>query len=163
MNMEKELKQLIERLAGKFPERESAILPALCYLRSRDGYVSKEGMKSVAVILNMPEARVFSVASFYSMLNLAPEGKYIIQICANVVCTLLAENPMFEYISDSLGIRAGEITSDGLFSMKEVECIGACGYAPAMMINEDRYENLTFEKVNGIIDAIRDREARGAE
>ena len=161
--MNDKLKNLIERLAGRFPERESAILPALCYLQNRDGYVSEEGMKSIAVILNMSEARVFSAASFYSMLNLAPEGKYIIQICTNVVCALLTENPLLEYISDSLGIRAGEITSDGLFSMKAVECIGACGYAPAMMINEDRYENLTFEKVNGIIDAIRDRDARGAE
>ena len=153
--MNEELKQLIKRLAKRFPEKESALLPALCYLQDRDGYVSKEGMRSIAVILNVSEARVFSAASFYSMLNLEPEGKYIIQICTNVVCTLLTENPLLGYISNSLGIRKGEMTPDGLFSIKEVECLGACGYAPAMQINADRYENLTFERVDEIIDSIR--------
>ena len=153
--MNDDLKNIIEELAERFPEKESALLPALCYLQNRDGYVSEEGMRSIAVILNMPEARVFSAASFYSMLNFEPEGRYIIQICTNVVCTLLTENPLLEYISNSLGIREGEITPDGLFSIKEVECIGACGYAPAMQINTDRYENLTFERVDEIIDSIR--------
>lgn len=161
--MNDELKQLIERLAERFPKNESALLPALCYLQNRDGYVSGDGMRSIAVILNVPEARVFSAASFYSMLNLEPEGKYIIQICTNVVCTLLTEKPLLEYISNSLGIREGEITPDGLFSIKEVECIGACGYAPAMMINADRYENLTFERFDEIIDLIRKGEGRGRE
>ncbi|GBE41245.1 MAG TPA: NAD(P)H-dependent oxidoreductase subunit E [Nitrospirae bacterium] len=156
--MKEELKDIINRLAERFPEKESALLPALCYLQNRDGYVSEEGMKSVAVILDLPEARVFSTASFYSMLNLKPEGKYIIQICTNVVCTLLTENPLLEYISNSLGIREGEVTPDGLFSIKEVECLGACGYAPAMHINEERYENLTFESVDEIIGSIRKSE-----
>jgi len=147
----------------RFPERGSALLPALCYLRDRDGYVSKEGMMSIAVILDLPDARVFSVASFYSMLNLEPEGKYIIQICTNLVCTLLTENPLLEYISNSLGIREGEVTPDGLFSIREVECLGACGYAPAMQINEERYENLTFEKVDEIIGSIRSSEGQGGK
>ena len=160
--MKDDLKNIINRLAERFPERESVILPALCYLQNTYGYVSEEGMRSIAVTLRVSEARIFSAASFYSMLNLEPEGKYIIQICTNVVCSLLTENPLLEYISTSLGIRAGEVTLDGLFSIKEVECIGACGYAPAMMINEDRYENLTFEKVDVIIDSIRNREEKDA-
>lgn len=156
--MEKELKRLIERLAKRFLEKESVILPALCYLQNTYGYVSEEGMRSIAVTLNVPESRIFSAASFYSMLNLEPEGKYIIQICTNVVCTLLTENPLLEYISNSLGIRGDEITPDGLFSIKEVECIGACGYAPAIQINSERYENLTFAEVDRIIDSIRKSE-----
>ncbi len=159
--MEKKLKDTISRLSKRFPEKESALLPALCYLQNTYGSVSKEGMSTIAAILNVSEARVFSAASFYSMLNLKPEGKYIIQICANVVCTLLTENPLLEHISNSLGIRAGEITPDGLFSIKEVECIGACGNAPAMMINADRYENLTFEKVDEILESIRKIEVKG--
>jgi NADH-quinone oxidoreductase E subunit len=160
--MDKQLRDTIYRLAERFPEKSSALLPALCYLQNSDGYVSKEGMRSIAVILDLPEARVFSTASFYSMLNLEPEGKYIVQICTNVVCTLLTENPLLEYISNSLGIRAGEVTSDGLFSIKQVECLGACGYAPAIQINAERYENLTFEKVDEILDSIRKREGRSA-
>jgi NADH-quinone oxidoreductase subunit E len=159
--MNDELKKLIERLAERFPEKESALLPTLCYLQDTYGYVSKEGMRSITIILNVSEARVFSTASFYSMLNFEPEGEYIIQICANVVCTLLTENPLLEHISNSLGICAGEITPDGLFSIKEVECIGACGNAPAMMINADLHENLTFEKVDEILESIRMIEAKG--
>jgi len=153
--MENELKKLIERLAERFPDKESALLPALCYLQNTYGCVSKEGMSTIAATLNVSEARVFSAASFYSMLNLKPEGKYIIQICTNVVCTLLTENPLLEYIYSSLGIREGEVTPDGLFSIKEVECIGACGNAPAMMINADRYENITFARVDGVLESIR--------
>ena len=80
-----------------------------------------------------------------------------------MVCTLLTENPLFEYISNSLGIRVGEVTPDGLFSIKEVECLGACGYAPAIQINADRYENLSLEKIDGIINSIRNREGKDAE
>ena len=161
--MDKTLKDIIFRLSDRFPEKESAILPALCYLQNTHGYVSEEGMRTIAVALHVSEARIFGTASFYSMLNLEPEGKYIIQICTNVVCTLLTENPLFEYISNSLGIRVGEVTPDGLFSIKEVECLGACGYAPAIQINADRYENLSLEKIDGIINSIRNREGKDAE
>ncbi len=160
--MKDNLKNLIERLADRFTEKESALLPALCYLQNTYGSVSKEGMSMIADILDLSEARVFSAASFYSMLNLKPEGEYIIQVCTNVVCTLLTENPLLEYIYSSLGIREGEITPDGLFSIKEVECIGACGNAPAMMINSDRYEKLTFARVDEIIESIRIEEAEDA-
>ena len=149
--MKDDLKNIINKLSDRLPGKESTILPALCYLQNTDGYVSKEGMSSIAAILNVSEAKVFSTASFYSMLNLEPEGKYNIQICTNVVCALLIENPLLEYISDSLGIRPGEVSADGLFSIQKVECLGACGYAPAMDINNDRYENLTFEMVDEII------------
>ena len=160
---DRELRDIINRLAERFPEKESVILPALCYLQNRDGYVSTGGMRSIAVIINVPEARVFSTASFYSMINLEPEGKYIIQICTNVVCTLLTENPLLAYVSNSLGISEGEATPDGLFSIKEVECLGACGYAPAMQINAERYENLTYERVDEIIASIIKSESRGGE
>lgn len=152
--MHDDLKNVIERLAERFPHKESAILPALTSLQDSDGYVSEEGMRTVSAALKVPEAMVFSTASFYSMLNLRPEGKYIIRICTNVVCTLLTGNPLFEYISDSLGIREWEVTPDGLFSIQGVECLGACGSAPAMMINSDRYENVTYEMVDEILDSI---------
>lgn len=153
--MNEDLKNMIEKLATRFPEKESVILPALCYLQNTEGYVSKEGMRSIAHILNVPEARVFSAASFYSMLNLKPEGKYIIRICTNVVCTLLVDDPLLEYISNSLGVREGEVTPDGLFSIEGVECLGACGKAPAMLVNSELYENVTYEMVDGLIDSIR--------
>ena len=115
-------------------------------------------MEDLSEILNLPEARIFSTASFYSMLNLKPGGKYHIQVCTNVSCSLIEKETLFDYISKKLGIREGESTPDGLFSLEAVECLGACGYAPAMMINADHYENLDFNKADEIIDSIREYE-----
>lgn len=153
--MNEELKNIIEKLSERFPEKGSAVLPALCYLQNTEGYVSREGMETIAAVLGLPEAKVFSTAGFYSMLNLEPEGKYIIRICTNVVCTLLTENPLLEYVSQSLGIREGEVTPDGLFSIQTVECLGSCGSAPAMQINSEHYENVNYKMVDEIIDSIR--------
>jgi NADH-quinone oxidoreductase subunit E len=156
--MDKEFRETVIRLMERFPEKESALLPALCMLQDRKGHVSEEGMRSVAAIFKVPEARVFSVASYYSMLRLRPEGKYIIQICSNIVCTILNEHPLFDHISGALGITDGETTPDGLFSIIEVECLGACGYAPTMLINSERYENVTPDMVDEVISSIRKRE-----
>ena len=151
------LKETIYRLMERFPEKESALLPVLSFIQKENGHISEDNMKYVAGIFNVPQAKVFSTASYYSLLSFRPLGKYNIQVCTNVVCSLLDSSPLIDYISKVLNIKEGETTPDGLFSLTAVECLAACAYAPAMLINMERYENLTNEKVDEIIDSIREK------
>ena len=148
----------IRRLMVKFPCSDSALMPSLCLIQKENGYVSEEDMQGLARLFGLSEARIFSVASFYTMLSMKPRGRYHIQVCTNVSCTILESETLFDYLSGRLGIREGETTPDGLFSIEAVECLGACGYAVAMMINMDHYENLDFEKAFALIESIREKE-----
>ena len=153
--IDKDMKETIEGLMKKFPCRDSAVLPSLSFIQKTKGHISEEDMRELSGILQFSEARIFSAASFYSMLRLKPKARYHIQVCTNVSCSLLETESLFEYISRKLGIGDGETTPDDLFSLESVECLGSCGYAPAMMINTDHYENLSFERVDEIIELIR--------
>lgn len=153
------MRQTIEGIVKKLPCRDSAVVPSLSYIQKVNGYISESDMEDLAVILQFPRARIFSAASFYSMLKLIPKAKYHIQVCTNVSCSLLETEPLIEYISDRLGIGEGESSPEGLFSLESVECLGSCGYAPAMMINTEHYENMSFEKADEIINAIKEKEA----
>lgn len=152
--IEKELRDNIESVMKTLPCMDSAILPALQLIQERHGYISEDDMEELSRILNFSEARIFSTASFYSMLKLKPKGKYHIQVCTNVACSLPGKESLYDYISEKLGIGDGEHTPDNLFSLESVECLGSCGYAPAMIINSDHYESLDFTKVDEIINAI---------
>ncbi len=151
-------RKAIEGFMRIYPCKDSAVLPSLEMVRKQNGHVSERDMEDLARILNFPEARIFSVASFYSMLNLKPRGKHHIQVCTNVACSLLQADSLFEYISNKLGIRDGQTTDDGLFSLEPVECIASCGSAPAIMINEDRYENIDCENIDALIRSFREKE-----
>ena len=152
------MRQTIEGIIKKLPCRDSAVVPSLSYIQKVKGHISESDMEDLAVILQFPEARIFSVASFYSMLKLRPKARYHIQVCTNVSCSLLETETLFDHISGKLGIGDGETTPDGLLSLESVECLGSCGYAPAMMINTEHYENLSFNKADEIIDAIKEKE-----
>ncbi|MBI5664353.1 MAG: NAD(P)H-dependent oxidoreductase subunit E [Nitrospirae bacterium] len=149
------MKQTILGLMKKFPCTDSAILPSLCFIQKEKGHISEDDMKELSGILQFSEARIYSAASFYSMLRLKPRARYHIQVCANVSCSLLETESLLDYISGKLGIGEGEMTPDGLFSLEPVECLGSCGYAPAMMINTEHYENMSFEKADEVIEMIR--------
>lgn len=155
------LKQEIERLMIKFPCIDSAILPSLTLIQERKGFVSQSDMEELARMLKFSEARIFSVASFYTMLKLKPQGKYHLQVCTNVSCSLVKEKTMMEHLSQRLGISDGGTTGDGLFSLEAVECLGSCGYAPAIMINAEHYENLDFDRVDQILESLREKEKAG--
>jgi NADH-quinone oxidoreductase E subunit len=159
--MTEEVKETINRLIGRFPKKESALLPVLTLLQKRNGYISENDLKNISGILDVPEARVFSAASFYTMLRLKPAGKYHIQVCTNVVCALLGSDQLFDYLSKKLSVHEGEITPDGLFSITAVECLASCGNAPVMQINMEYHENLDTGKVDEIIDSIKRREGVG--
>jgi NADH-quinone oxidoreductase subunit E len=152
--------QLVEfnRLVVRYPEgkQKSALLPVLHLAQdSFDGWLSSETMDYVAELLNITPIEVYEVATFYSMYNTKPVGKYMFEVCQTGPCMLRGSDDIIAYIEKTLSIKPGETTSDGLFTLKTVECLGACGYAPMMQLGKHYREHLTKEKVDTIIDECR--------
>jgi len=145
------LDKIIERLGGK----ESALIPALHLAKEEFGYITHEVAEFLADLLGLSPARVYSVATFYSMIPKAPVGKYHIQVCWNLSCSLLGADHLISYLENKLGIKVGETTRDGLFTLSGVECLAACGTAPVMHVNEDLYENLSEQRVDEILQGLR--------
>lgn len=156
MNARREsIDKKIEELLKKYPKKDAALLPLLHILQEEEGLIARESMEKVAQILNIPTSRVQGVATFYTMYNKEKVGRYFIQVCANIVCHILDARKIVEHIENKLGIRVGETTSDGKFSLITVECLGSCGTAPMMQINNDYYENLDASKVDKILDSLK--------
>jgi len=156
--------QLVEfkRLVARYPDgkQKSALLPVLHLAQNTfGGWLSAESMDYVAGLLNLIPIEVYEVATFYSMFNLKPVGKYMFEVCQTGPCMLNGSDEIISYIGNKLGIKPGETTSDGLFTLKTVECLGACGYAPMMQLGEKYKEHLTKEKVDSIIEECRNNTA----
>ncbi len=145
----------IDELLKKYPRKDAALLPLLHLLQNEEGWVSKEAMEKAAQILEIPTSRVKGVATFYTMYNRKKVGKYFIQVCTNIACHILDAQKIVSHIENKLGIRVGETTPDGKFSFITVECLGSCGTAPMMQINDDYYENLDTAKVDEILDSLK--------
>jgi len=153
-------KQLTEfnRLVARYPEgkQKSALLPVLHLAQeSFGGWLSAESMDYVAVLLKIEPIEVYEVATFYSMYNLQPIGKYMFEVCQTGPCMLRGSDDIIAYIGEKLNIKPGQTTEDGLFTLKTVECLGACGYAPMMQLGKHYREHLTKEKVDTIIEECR--------
>ena len=150
--------QEVNRIISFYPEgkQKSAVLPVL-HLAQQEfgGWLSVETMDYVASLLNFEPIEVYEVATFYSMYNLKPVGKYIFEVCQTGPCMLNGSDGIIKYIGEQLGIKPGENTADGLFTLKTVECLGACGYAPMMQLGKNYREHLTKEKVDSIIEQCR--------
>ena len=147
-------KQELDRIFGRYATKQAALLPSL-YLAQREfGYVSVEAMEYVAGILGVSPTRVYEVATFYTMYNKQPVGKYFIQVCTNICCALRGGMDLFAYLSKKLGIAEGRTTKDGRFTLVKVECLGACGNAPMMQVNDDYYEDLTPAKVDELLKSM---------
>jgi len=150
------------RLVARYPEgkQKSALLPVLHLAQdSFGGWLSTETMDYVASLLNIKPIEVYEVATFYSMYNLKPVGKYMFEVCQTGPCMVRGCDDIIEYIGQKLGIKPGETTTDGMFTLKTVECLGACGYAPMMQMGKYYREHLTKEKVDAIIDECRQNAA----
>jgi NADH-quinone oxidoreductase subunit E len=145
----------IAELRGRFPERRSAILPAMHVVLEEVGFYNQQILKQVAELLGLSEMEVNETVSFYTYFPKEGVGKYHIQICTNLSCMLLGAEELVSYLEEKLKIKVGETTPDGLFTLSAVECLGSCGTAPVMQINETFYENLTKAKVDQIIDELR--------
>ena len=123
------------------------------------GWLSTESLDYVAELLQITPIEVYEVATFYSMYNLKPVGKYLFEVCQTGPCMLLGSDDIIQYIGEKLGIKPGETTTDGLFTLKTVECLGACGYAPMMQLGKHYREHLTKEKVDAIVEECRNNSA----
>lgn len=143
---------------ARYPQgkQRSALIPLLHLAQEENaGWLSTEAMDYVAGLLNLKPIEVYEVATFYSMYNLNPVGKYLFEVCQTGPCMLRGSDGIIDYIKEKLGIKVGETTSDGMFTLKTVECLGACGYAPMMQLGKFYKEHLTKEKVDSIIEECR--------
>ena len=147
---------LSKRIIKKYPEgyQASAVIPLLDLAQRQEGWVSKPAIEFIADLLQMPVIRVLEVATFYTMFNLQPIGKKHIQVCTNLPCLLRGCDEVVKCCKDKLGINFGETTNDKMFSLSEVECAGACVNAPVVAINDDYYEDLTYDLMSKIIDRL---------
>jgi NADH-quinone oxidoreductase subunit E len=153
----------VSELISRYPQgkSKSALLPIL-HLAQQEfgGWLDVTTMDYVASLLNIQPVEVYEVASFYSMYNLKPVGKYIFEVCQTGPCMLNGSDQIIAYIKNKLNIGVGETTADGMFTLKTVECLGACGYAPMMQLGKIYKEHLTPEKVDQIIEECRNNSAR---
>ena len=149
------LKAKFDKLIARYPVKRSAIVPMLLFAQDEIGYVSDEAIEEIARRVDVRPIEVIEDISYYSMLHRKPIGKYNLQVCTNISCLLSGGEDIFEYCAEKLSIAHKQTTPDGLFSLEEVECLGACCGAPAMQVNYDYYENLTREKVDRLIEQLR--------
>jgi len=144
----------IQEAATRYPQRKSAILPALTLAYRQLGHLSDEIYDEIADALKIPAGEVAEAASFYTMFPKKPVGKYLIQVCHNISCALLGAESLISYLEEKLGVQVGEITPDNLFTIVRVECLGSCATAPMMQVNHDYYENLTRQRVDSLIEEL---------
>jgi NADH-quinone oxidoreductase subunit E len=151
-----EMAARFDKLATIYPLKRSALVPMLLYAQDEVGYVSDAVVTEIARRLDLLELDVRNVLSYYSMLRTKPAGKYNVQVCTNISCMLRGGYEILDHCKQKLGIGHKETTKDGVFSLEEVECIGACCWAPAIQINYDFHEDLTPEKVDVLFKMYRD-------
>lgn len=155
MEFSQKTMEKVNRLLSRYPTKEAACLPLLHLAQREFGYCSLEAEAYVAKLLDLPAERVHGVSTFYTMYNKKPVGKYHVQVCTNISCSILGAEKIVKYLEKKLGIKAGETTADKKFTLNEVECLGSCGTAPVMQINDDYYEDLTEAKIDGILDGLK--------
>jgi NADH-quinone oxidoreductase subunit E len=140
-----------------YPTKRSVLVPTLLYAQDEAGFLSDEVIAEIARRLDLTELDVRNVISYYSMLTCKPRGKFNVQVCTNIACLLRGGEELLEHCEKRLGVGHKGTTPDGMFSLEEVECIGACSWAPAVQVNYDFHENLTPEKMDGVLDEYRKR------
>ncbi len=160
MQFSDQLEKRFAELQTHYPIKRSALVPMLLYAQDEVGHVSDEVVHEIAARLDLTDLEVRNVVSYYSMLHTKPIGKYNIQVCTNISCMLRGAEKVFDHIRQRLGIGHKQDTPDGLFHLEEVECIGACCWAPAMQVNYTYHENLTTEKVDEVLESLRKKETQ---
>ncbi len=144
----------INKEIQKYPEKKAAVMAALYIAQEQNGFISTDVMKEIATLLDITAEDVLGVVTFYTMYHQKQMGKFHIQVCTNVSCMLRGGYDILKQIKDKIGIDDMGVTDDGLFSIEEVECMGSCGTAPMIAVNEDYYENLTKEKVEELLKSL---------
>lgn len=155
ITLSKETLEEIEKAAAKYPDRRSALMAALWAAQEEFGHLSQEAMEAVAEAVGVSNAHTQGLATYHSLYWKEKVGRYVIMLCTNIACTLMGAETLLERLENKLGIHEGGTTPDGKFTLQEVECIGSCGNAPAMVINETFYYDLTPEKIDSILDSLK--------
>jgi NADH-quinone oxidoreductase subunit E len=158
MRFSDQLEQRFATMVTHYPTKRSVLVPMLLYIQDEIGALTDEAIEEIGRRVELSPLEVRNVITYYSMLRTYPIGKYNIQVCTNVSCLLRGADDIFEQCKKKLGVGNKESTPDGLFHLEEVECIGACSWAPALQLNYDFHENLTTEKIDALIDGIRKKE-----
>jgi NADH-quinone oxidoreductase subunit E len=154
-----ELRSTAERIIAKYPNKRSAALPLLFLVQSVEGYVTEEGMREVADLLELTPAEVLATSSFYTMLKKRAQGEYLISVCRNISCTHLGARKVFAALEEELGIETGEVTDDGKFMLESAECLATCDGAPSIQINYEDFYKVSPEEAVEIVTRL----ARGDE
>jgi NADH-quinone oxidoreductase subunit E len=152
MVVSEQLDRFFDQKMKNYPTRRSFLVPMLLYTQDELGYLSHEAIAYIAQKVGLTELEVRNVVSYYSMLTTKPRGKFNVQVCTNISCMLRGAEEIYDHCQKKLGIGPKGTTPDGVFSLEEVECIGACSWAPAMQVNYDYHENLEPEKVDKILE-----------
>ncbi len=147
----------IENILKKYPTKQAAIMPVLYLGQEQNGWISQEVMKEVAFVLDITTEDVLGVVTFYTMYHQKPVGKYHLQVCTNVSCMLRGGMELYNHVKAKLTLDNGDVTGDKLFSLEEVECMGSCGTAPMIAINEDYFENLDKQKLDQILESLKNK------
>lgn len=145
----------IEQLKKRYPSSEALSLPCLWMAQYQEGVISMEAIEVIAELIDTPPMEIYRVATFYTMFNLEPVGKYHIQLCKTLSCALCGKAEILTHLQKRLGIDAGGSTDDGRYTLSQVECLGSCGSGPVMQINDRYYENLTNEKIDEILETLK--------
>jgi len=140
----------------KYPaeQKQSAVMAALRFVQEENNWISREAMDAIAGVLGMQPIQVYEVATFYSMYRLKNSGRHQINVCTNVSCMLCGSSEVVSHLEDRLGVELGQTTTDGRFSLNEVECLGACGGAPMLQLDRDYHENLTPETLDALLEGL---------
>jgi NADH-quinone oxidoreductase subunit E len=149
----------IQRILSRYPDRRSALLPLMHVCQEEAGYLTEDAMRELAVRLDLPPIQVAEVATFYDMFRLKPGGQREIWICHNLSCALLGAEQVIRRLEELLGVSAGEITPDGLFTIKRVECLAACGLAPAIQVGPDYYGPVSVDDVGELVARLKQQSA----
>jgi len=155
MNFSEEFETRFAEMLTHYPTKRSVLVPTLLYAQDEVGFLSDEVVLEIASRLALTELDVRNVISYYSMLTTKPRGKYNVQVCTNIACMLRGGEELYAHCRKKLGIGHKGTTPDGTFTLEEVECIGACSWAPAVQVNYDFHENLTVEKLDKVLDALK--------
>jgi NADH-quinone oxidoreductase subunit E len=155
MKFSEQFETRFAEMVTHYPTKRSALVPTLLYAQDEVGFLSDEVIAELATRLDLTNLEVRNVISYYSMLSTKPRGKYNVQVCTNIACMLRGGEELLEHCEKKLGIGHKGTTTDGLFSLEEVECIGACSWAPAVQVNYDFHENLTNEKMDQVLEGYR--------
>jgi len=157
VSFDKKMESEIRKILARYPDKDAALLPVLWLCQERWGWISPGIMRAIGECLELSPAYIEGVVSFYTMYQRRPPGRYLLQVCTTLSCQLCGTSGLVDHLRKKLDIDFGETSSDGAFTLIDVQCLGACGEAPVIQINDDYYSNLTVDQLDGILDTLAGR------